>query len=341
MTTRFRKWRLAVLCLAAAALAAGPAGAAQNLPQLQPAIELNLPAYIAELDRCSQELSRIQRDPSELGRFRQSLPRAWDVQVGQTTIRVSTAWLDSALAAMGTLPRGNSAIPHDAQQRLQFLREQALELERPPETVSTAAARSRLEAIFQEREFRGLRGPSSLELWWRRAFLRISDWLDRWLARLHLGAVTGNAVAYGLIVAVLIVLCLLWWRNLAAQERLTKAPITEPSGAIAKPPWSNDAQAAAERGDYREAIRCAYWAVVARLDELGALPRDRSRTPRELVGLLAFHPDWKRDLNNLTARFEVVWYGYRAPSAEDWQSTRAELEKLGCPLPSTAAIANS
>ncbi|HEY1860025.1 MAG TPA: DUF4129 domain-containing protein, partial [Gemmataceae bacterium] len=105
--------------------------------------------------------------------------------------------------------------------------------------------------------------------------------------------------------------------------------------------WASDALAAAERGDYREAVHCAYWAAVVRLETLGLLKRDRARTPRESLRNLDPHPTEQRLLREFTRHFELIWYGYRPASAQDWSEARAHLEKMGCLTPSTPATANS
>jgi Domain of unknown function (DUF4129) len=105
--------------------------------------------------------------------------------------------------------------------------------------------------------------------------------------------------------------------------------------------WAKEALAAAERGDYREAIHCAYWAAVVHLEGLGMLKGDRARTPRESLRLLDLHPKEQRLLQEFTGKFELVWYGYRAASAQDWSDARTHLEKMGCLTPSIAATANS
>ena len=51
--------------------------------------------------------------------------------------------------------------------------------------------------------------------------------------------------------------------------------------------WVYAARDAAERGDYRGAIHCAYWSGVTRLQDLGALAPDRAKTPREYLGALS------------------------------------------------------
>jgi hypothetical protein len=102
-----------------------------------------------------------------------------------------------------------------------------------------------------------------------------------------------------------------------------------------------EARAAAERGDYRAAIHAAYWAAVARLEETKSLPEDRSRTPRESLRLIRRENPAYAPLSQLTRRFELVWYGYRAATAADWTDAMQQLEALGCQRSSTPVISAS
>jgi hypothetical protein len=105
--------------------------------------------------------------------------------------------------------------------------------------------------------------------------------------------------------------------------------------------WFREAEAAAKTGDFRKAIRAAYWAGVSRLEELGAWTPDRARTPREYLRLLQAQDERRRPLGELTRRFELTWYGYVEATPVEYRETLGQLEVLGCRLPSNPAIAKS
>ena len=98
---------------------------------------------------------------------------------------------------------------------------------------------------------------------------------------------------------------------------------------------------AAGRGDYRGAIHCAYWAGIARLQDLGALAPDRAKTPREYLGALGksktVQPESfatrEQALSLLTVRLEKIWYGYHMATEADFRDSLNQLETLGCHLP--------
>jgi hypothetical protein len=96
--------------------------------------------------------------------------------------------------------------------------------------------------------------------------------------------------------------------------------------------WVVAAREAADRGDRRAAIRCAYWAAVVRLQDLRLLPQDLTRTPREYLGLIPRHDDTQPSLAALTSALERFWYAGRAANADDFRESVNHLEALGCRL---------
>jgi len=56
---------------------------------------------------------------------------------------------------------------------------------------------------------------------------------------------------------------------------------------------------------------------------------------------LELHPNEQGMLREMTGRFELIWYGYRPASAEDWSGAKKQLEKMGCREGSTAPTGNS
>lgn len=71
------------------------------------------------------------------------------------------------------------------------------------------------------------------------------------------------------------------------------------------------AQARAEAGDYRLAVRYLYLSSLLLLEERGALRYDRSLTNREYLRHLAHRPELASILRDVVEVFERAWYGYR------------------------------
>lgn len=204
-----------------------------------------------------------------------------------------------------------------------------------------AEARAKLHEILSRAEFRADTGPSALEMWRARINRWIFEHLIALLRWLHISQRTGNYLAWGLILAAAVILFYVVYRWLSKREG--KAEFVAPAEPMASDArqWLADAQSAAERGDYREAIHCGYWACVARLEDLRLLARDRARTPRESLRLLEEHPKEKGFLQTVTRSFELIWYGYRPASREDWATTKEQLENMGCLQSSIAPTGSS
>ena len=317
------------------AAAAASAQTQQNPPQTS--VELDLPAYEAELDRCADSVKR----PEQIPQLRKSLPRTWIVRTGDARIEVSTEWLASDLRKLERAPTSSASDAKKIELRLTAMRKAAKDLEAESRQPFPKDARANLEKILQRREFAGSQGPSQIEILRARITRWIAEKIYRLLSRLHLGAAAGNAIAWGVVGLAFLVFCYWVWQSLSGVTRVPLAPSVDPLDSIDSRMWAKDALAAAERGDYREAVHCAYWAAVVHLESLGVLKRDRARTPRESLRLLDPHPNEQKLLREFTRHFELIWYGYRPASAEDWSDARTHLEKMGCLTPSTAATANS
>jgi len=322
-------------------LAGSPLLRAHNAQPENETTKLDLKAYEAELERDSSLIERIKNQPPEISRFRKSLPRDWTVDTRDTEFRVPTEWLDSALADLQTRPKNASTLVRDIEFRLTEMGQSAAELERPSGEAPMSLARAHLNKVFQRREFEGLKGPSALQLW----EARIARWIDRQLVRLfqklHVSAKTGDLFAWSVILLAFLAIAYWVFRKLSRHARMNEMPSFHPSAPSDARVWVRDALAAAEHGEYREAVHCAYWAAIARLEDLKLLARDRSRTPRESLRLLDSHPNEQSTLRDLTGHFELIWYGDRPASSSDWSGARAQLEKFGCLTASTATTANS
>jgi hypothetical protein len=322
---------------ACASLLATTAGAqTPSLPQLS--VDLDLPSYQAELDRCAGSV----KNPAEASRLRQSLPRTWLVHMGDSRIPVSTEWLNAKLQDIERDPTKSVAVTKDIEEHLAALRKAAAEMESgakaPPSPLD---ARKHLEKILQRREFAGVQGPSPVEVLKERIGRWISEQIYKLLSRLHISANAGNIFAWTVVSMAFLLLCYWAWKNLPRGSRVRLAGTDELVESSDSRLWAKEALTAAERGDYREAIHCAYWAAVVHLEGLGMLKRDRARTPRESLRLLDTHPAEQKLLREFTGTFELIWYGYRTASAQDWTDARARLERMGCLTPSTVATANS
>ncbi len=332
------------LCCIFAASVWGPARgqspAVATVSPSSPATKIGLADYESQLDSYFKSASNLHRKAADIARFRESIPAQWSVRAGQADINVSNEWLRSELWNAERHPKDADAATKRIERRLAAMRKAAGQLD--VQSPLPLAPGEHLDKIFQRKEFRGLAGPSELE----RLMARISQWLLEQVTRIlklfHINAKAGNFLAWTVIGIAFALLCYWIWTRLRTTARVSGEATDAPQlPAMSSREWLDEALAAAERGDYREAVHCAYWAAVARLEDSGLLARDRARTPRESLRQLASRPSEQKTLRDLTRHFELIWYGYRPASAADWSGARAQLEQMGCLKPSTAPTANS
>jgi hypothetical protein len=329
------RYLLAAFALSWFALAPGRAAQAPRNPPLS--IEFDLPSYEAELDRCVAEVKRSDETPD----LRKSLPRIWFVRTADGRIDVSTTWLAQGLERVEEDSTNSATIVKEIETRLLAMRQAAKDLEGDSKQPSSDTARGHLDKILQRSEFAGQQGPGQWERVWEKIGRWVSEQILKLMRALRLGAATGNFISWAVVGLAFLALAYFVFRTLAGRSRPLETAAETPTDLSDPRQWARDALAAADRGDYREAVHCAYWATVVRLENLGLLKRDRARTPRESLRLLERNPTEQKLLREFTRHFELIWYGYRPASAQDWSDARAHLERMGCLTPSTAATANS
>ena len=252
----------------------------------------------------------------ELSRSLQSgnspkLPDVWRVQSADGVFSISTA------------PAKHRA---GAQRWLDHLARQLEEYDSP---ASRAEARSVLKRILARPEFAGNGPPSA----WERFRQRVFAWFGRWLARFFTamgGHSTGAWLVFWLVLigaAGLLAFWLVQRARSTAGLQLSGAPHDVPVRSWDE--WIAAAQTAAQAGDLRAAVQCAYWAGVTRLQAKGMLPPDRTRTPREYLRALAAS-ETAGPFRALAQALERCWYAYIPATSEDFSRCLQSLEALGC-----------
>jgi hypothetical protein len=304
-----------------------------------------------ELLRLKNELNPAKISTESLSGLRASLPKEWVVGDGTRNYKVSTDILESLLfnAELQSGKRREDQVKQ-AREYLQALAEETASYsEQPPHTPESA--RSRLQAILARPEFANYREPS----WWDRLRARVDELLLRALETIlsriggtkSLGSILLWAGVCGAAIFIAYWVFRRWFRAARMEEMALQA------AAAPARSWQERifaARDAAARGDYRTAVHCAYWAGISRLQDLGALSADRSKTPREYLRALgqpglagrpaapgaALEADLasrRQALSTLTSLLEKYWYGFQTASDADFQNSLNHLETLGCRLP--------
>ncbi len=298
-------------------------------------------SFAQELTRLKAELDSAGKSTEALRAYRESLPKLWSVDAAGRHFNVPTNLLASRIAAAERQPDLRQQQLNEAREYLDALASEAASLSAQPST-STDAARAKLDAILARSEFVHVQQQS----WWQKIRERINEILFNALMRIFRGLGGQKSLGYVLLwlgVCAAAVLIAWWifqrWFRVARMEELAVQAGAVPSRSWQE--WVFAAREASGRGDNRTAIHCAYCAGIARLQEMGALSPDRSKTPREYLRALAkskpIQPETvtsrQQALSLLTSRMEKTWYGYHAATQTDFRESLDQLETLGCHLP--------
>ncbi|SEK54847.1 protein of unknown function [Stigmatella aurantiaca] len=188
--------------------------------------------------------------------------------------------------------------------------------------------------------------------WWQ----RFMKWLDGVLEELFKqrhdaprvapsSGAAGLTVAHGLVVlliaAVVVVLAAVLLRALRQQQRHESAQLEvstldaaalakDPMSALARAPegWAQLADELAARGEYREAVRSLYLALLSRLHREGAILYDATLSNWDYLRQFKGRSEWRAPFRELTRRFDFAWYGNLPVGPDGYQAFRALTQPL-------------
>ena len=284
----------------------------------------------AELARISAVLDK-KPSADDLTALKGSLPGEWKVKTPEKEYSISTGFLRGQLNA-DSIGKARASVGH--------LKEQldGYSAARPP---GNADSRAELDRILRSPEFSAVHPPTRWDIFRQ----RVAAWIERMLLRLF-GRMAQYPIGGQILFWAVVVLCVgflaLWvFRFTIGRERIDVLPpghVVTPSRTWQE--WIHVARLAAAKNDFREAIHAAYWAGIARLEDTGMLPKDRTKTPREYLRLISqpargeLMPPaaYREPLTALTNRLEWTWYANRAASSDDFRDTLRQVEALGCQL---------
>lgn len=286
-------------------------------------------SFAAELHRISDILKK-KPSKKEMVALRESLPRRWAVSSPEGSFSISSEPLRNQLTSLSS-EKAQAWVNHLTQ-----------EVEFSAQPVSRSSnATEELHHILARSEFGAVKPPSAWDLFRQRLYA----WIERMLLKLLGGAsrhpLGGQVLFWFLIVAAVGVVAMWVFRFFASRDRVNALPPSTDVIAVRTwQEWIREAREAAGQGDFREAVHSAYWAGVARLEDLGVVPKDRTKTPREYLQLMVEPADehlaasslHREPLAALTKGLERTWYANRAAGLEDFRESLHHLEALGCPL---------
>jgi Domain of unknown function (DUF4129) len=255
------------------------------------------------------------------------LPAAWAVVTPERQYVISTEPLRSLLVS----PRSDRI-----QASKEWLDQVAQQLEAFSKTPAQGVpnTRGRLDQILARPEFAGVRPPTAWDLFRQRVILWLASLVQRFFTFAAQHPTGGKILFWVLLVGAVGVLAAWLFRVWTRRDPAFRLPPPNPAGqARSWEAWVRAAREAANRGDAREAIHCAYWAGIWRLQERHVLPEDLTRTPREYLRLVpAPETAAAAPLTALTAGLERFWYAGQAAHSDDFEASLKQLEALGCKL---------
>jgi hypothetical protein len=303
-----------------------------------PGGELDVPAFLATLDTVADRV-RATASPEDGAALTRDLPPAWTVRAGDARFTVAAGPIADTLSSS---PDEAPAWPDArtrALARIAALRDEAAPLARTG-TPPPAHLRGALAEVLAAPEFRGRQRYAGLLA----LADRVKRWLRSWLpaagpARDTILPVLRYAT-WGVAAIAFALLAWLTWRLLrgVSREAAVRPRASRGLEPIDARAWAARARAAAAGGDAREAVRCAYHAVLHRLDEDGAWTIAEDRTPREYLRLLPA-ADRRQPAVSFVARlFEGTWYGGAEPALDDARAAVRHLSEIGCDAQADPAI---
>ena len=289
--------------------------------------QLSFSEYLIELDQISALAQQCyDNDRPACANGIAHLRGGWKIVATNQNLKVDTGSFIDEFEKLSKKP--DDATRVQLLRSLDELKAEAAAFQQP--TPDSATAHAKLNQILARSEFHQVHGPT----WWDRLKYRIFEWIIRLLSRFF-GAssapTAGRVLVWTLVAVAVLTLAYFVYRTLRQSARQESAiPHIATVSAKGWRTWIAEAQAAAAKGLWRDAVHLAYWAGISFLEERSAWRPDKARTPREYLRLLPAESTHRPALSALTRKLEVTWYGNDPAGPETFSETITLLEDLGC-----------
>ncbi len=339
--------RGAALVLLCALLAAPAARAEEAAAPVSGELGVRLSKVAEYCERDEEDLSAWRStaealSPEEQLKFKRLLHRVEEQTYGEEDCEAGMRQL-----AQGVALAGETVTAERARQDARATAARAQAILQRPEFAVTPPAPEKTPEVKEPTV------PPEKGLW--RRFL---DWLDETLRELFKrrdtapppprdaagvaqGSQVANSLAIVLIALTVVGLAVVLVRTLMNQrkpevEHLEVAPLqstalsADPASALSKPPegWAHTADEMAARGNYREAVRCLYLALLSRLHREGAITYDVTLSNWDYLRQFRGQREWLPPFRELTRRFDFAWYGNVPVGVEGYQDFRVLTEPM-------------
>ena len=303
----------------------------------------HLEQAVAAMDTLDQyeegesEADRASRTTETIAAVRTTVPESENVEWDGTVIRVDNSWLHRELEAFEKAEpadRGNTL--KQITERLQSVAQQLAEIEkaRNISAATKAEAQQKLTEILQRPEYVKSRKDSELS----RLVDRLLKWILSFLPKPKPLA-PGRANLLTLIAQIVVVLLALgviayairifaprFFKSGRAKRKEKRGPRIV-LGEKLEPDQSAvdllaEAEALAQRGELRAAIRKAYIALLVELGERKIISLAQHKTNRDYLGAVRDRESLYAYVKQLTDSFERHWYGFANATDADWHAFR-------------------
>lgn len=282
--------------------------------------------YTSELGALADRVR--QADAGSLTQVQQTIPTLWRVEHRGRVVEVDAGWLHQRLRTAAASPASWPAARTTILETLAAARREAELIESAAAPASLPDARQSLDEVLARPEFAQIARENAIERLWQRVVETVRRWWTRMGGDRLPVKTTATLFAYAATLAALAVLVGWLVHALRRASRAAQPPIDpSPGRRMSAQAWARRAIAAT---DLREAARCAHRAVVSRLDEEGAWRLDDARTPREYLRLLPADHRRRPVAEDITRRFEEIWFGGRPAGDHDRGAIVSRLREIGC-----------
>jgi Domain of unknown function (DUF4129) len=293
---------------------------------------------LGQFDEGESEANHALRTTETIAAVRTTVPETESVEWDGAVVRVDNSWFHRELE---TFAKAEPAVRNNAlkqmTERLQAVVQRLAEIDgaRDASGLTKAEARQKLTEILQRPEYARSRPDTS-------AFSRLVDRLLKWLQNLFpkpKPLAPGRANLLTQIAQVVVVLLAIaviayairifaprFFKGGRAKRKEKRGPRIvlgeklEPDQSAAD--LLAEAEALAQRGELRAAIRKAYIALLVELGERNIISLAQHKTNRDYLGAVRDRESLYAYVKQLTDSFERHWYGFANATDADWHAFR-------------------
>ena len=292
---------------------------------------------LSQFDEGETEAHRALRTTETIAAIRNTLPETESVEWDDMVVRVDNSWLHRDLEMFEKVEspaRGN--VLKEITERLQAVSQRLADIDRARKVSDTKAERrQKLSEILQRPEYARSRPNTS-------ALSRLVERILKWLQNLFpkpKPLAPGRANLLTTIAQIVVVLLALGviayairmfaprvFRGGRAKRKVKKGPRIV-LGEKLEPDQSAvdllaEAEALAQRGELRAAIRKAYIALLVELGDRKIISLAQHKTNRDYLGSVRDRESLYSYVKQLTDSFERHWYGFASATDADWYAFR-------------------